>query len=269
MSTIAERIPLFVPHPDIESQIGKSVFCRAVTHRGLVRLHNEDAFCFLSKENRALFAVADGLGGHRGGSIASQIAIDTIKIEFGKWNGKGKGNEHFVTKAIQNANLEIYNTAQSHPELFSMQTTTTVAALEKDSLAIGHVGDCRLYRIRNGHITILTKDHSQAAELLRLHLISPEEAPQHPGRHQLTRSVGSSLFLHVDLIKEKVKLGDTYILCSDGLWSEVSNDDIKAALLDNDIEKSLEELVGMVLSAGAPDNITGVMFRINDTNGAT
>jgi protein phosphatase len=269
MSTIAERIPLFVPHPDIESQIDKSVFCRAVTHRGLVRLHNEDAFCFLSKENRALFAVADGLGGHRGGSIASQIAIDTIKIDFGKWNGKGKGNEHFVTKAIQNANLEIYNTAQSHPELFSMQTTTTVAALEKDSLAIGHVGDCRLYRIRNGHITILTKDHSQAAELLRLHLISPEEAPQHPGRHQLTRSVGSSLFLHVDLIKEKVKLGDTYILCSDGLWSEVSNDDIKAALLDNDIEKSLEELVGMVLSAGAPDNITGVMFRINDTNGAT
>ena len=269
MSTIAERIPLFVPHPDIESQIGKSVFCRAVTHRGLVRLHNEDAFCFLSKENRALFAVADGLGGHRGGSIASQIAIDTIKIDFGKWNGKGKGNEHFVTKAIQNANLEIYNTAQSHPELFSMQTTTTVAALEKDSLAIGHVGDCRLYRIRNGHITILTKDHSQAAELLRLHLISPEEAPQHPGRHQLTRSVGSSLFLHVDLIKEKVKLGDTYILCSDGLWSEVSNDDIKAALLDNDIEKSLEELVGMVLSACAPDNITGVMFRINDTNGAT
>jgi protein phosphatase len=266
MSTIIERIPLFVPQPDIESQINKLVFCRAVTHRGLVRLHNEDAFCFLSKENRALFAVADGLGGHRGGSIASQIAIDTIKIEFGKWNGNG--NEHFVTKAIQSANLEIYNTAQSHPELFSMQTTATVAALEKDSLAIGHVGDCRLYRIRNGHVTILTKDHSQAAELLRLHLISPEEAPQHPGRHQLTRSVGSSLFLHVDLIKEKVKPGDTYILCSDGLWSEVSNNDIKAALLDNDIEKSLEELVGMVLSAGAPDNITGVMFRINDTHGA-
>ena len=262
MSTIAERIPLFVPQPDVDSQINKSVFCRAVTHRGLVRLHNEDAFCFLSKENRTLFAVADGLGGHRGGAIASQMAIDTIKIEFGKWNGKG--NDHFVTKAIQSANLEIYNTAQSHPELFSMQTTATVAALEKDSIAIGHVGDCRLYRIRNGHITILTKDHSQAAELLRLHLISPEEAPQHPGRHQLTRSVGSSLFLHVDLIKEKVKPGDTYILCSDGLWSEISNENIKEVLMDDNIEKSLEELVGMVLSAGAPDNITGVLFRINE-----
>jgi PPM family protein phosphatase len=262
MSTIAERIPLFVPEPDIENQINKSVVCRAVTHRGLVRLHNEDAFCYLSKESRALFAVADGLGGHRGGSIASQIAIDTIKTEFGKWNGKG--SERFVTKAIQNANLEIYNTAQDHPELFNMQTTATVVALEKNSMVIGHVGDCRLYRIRNGRVTVLTKDHSQAAELLRLHLISPEESQQHPGRHQLTRSVGSSLFLRVDLIKEKVDAGDTYLLCSDGLWSEVSDENIKEALTDNNIEKSLEELVGIVLNAGAPDNITGVLFRINE-----
>jgi protein phosphatase len=144
-----------------------------------------------------------------------------------------------------------------------MQTTATVVALEKDSMAIGHVGDCRLYRVRNGRVAMLTKDHSQAAELLRLHLVSPEEAQQHPGRHQLTRSVGSSPFLRVDLIKEKVNPGDTYILCSDGLWSEVSNEAMRDALLDNDIGKSLEELVGMVLNAGAPDNITGVLFRIN------
>ncbi len=262
MSTIAERIPLFAPQPDIDNEFSKSVFCRAVTHRGLVRLHNEDAFCYLSKENRALFAVADGLGGHRGGAIASQIAIDTIKTEFGKW--KGKGSERFVTKAIQNANMEVYNTAQTHPELFSMQTTATVVSLDNNSLAVGHVGDCRLYRIRNGRVTVLTKDHSQAAELLRLHLISPEESQQHPGRHQLTRSVGSSLFLRVDLIKEKVDTGDTYLLCSDGLWSEVSNEQIKEALTDDNIEKSLEELVGIVLNAGAPDNITGVLFRINE-----
>lgn len=262
MSTIAERIPLFVPETDIENRTNNSVVCRAVTHRGLVRLHNEDAYCYLSKENRSLFAVADGLGGHRGGSIASQIAIDTIKTEFGKWNGKG--SERFVTKAIQNANLAIYNTAQDHPELFSMQTTATVVALEKNGMAIGHVGDCRLYRVRNGRVAVLTKDHSQAAELLRLHLISPEESQQHPGRHQLTRSVGSSLFLRVDLIKEKADAGDTYLLCSDGLWSEVSDENIKEALTDNNIEKSLEELVGIVLNAGAPDNITGVLFRTNE-----
>jgi protein phosphatase len=198
-------------------------------------------------------------------TAAAVLPIDTIKIEFDKWNGKG--NNRFATKAIQNANMEVYNTAQSHPELFSMQTTATVVVLEKDSLAIGHVGDCRLYRVRNGRIAILTKDHSQAAELLRLHLISPDEAQQHPGRHQLTRSVGSSPFLRVDLVKEKVNPGDTYILCSDGLWSEVSNEAMRDALLDNDIGKSLEELVGMVLNAGAPDNITGVLFRINNIIG--
>jgi len=266
MSNTAERIPLFIPPTENDNQVGDVVLCRAVTHRGLVRLHNEDAFCFLSKENRRLFAVADGLGGHRGGSIASQMAIDTITSEFEKWNGKS--GDRFVVKAIQSANQEIFSTAQSHPELFSMQTTATIVVLEKDSLVIGHVGDCRLYRVRNGHVTVLTKDHSQAAELLRMHLISPEEAPQHPGRHQLTRSVGSSPFLHIDLVKEKVNPGDTFILCSDGLWSEVSNESIKDALLEDNIGESLEELVGMVLNAGAPDNITGVLFRINDLNRA-
>ena len=265
MNSTAERIPLFIPPTGTADPVGASLLCRAVTHRGLVRLHNEDAFCVLSKESRHLFAVTDGLGGHRGGSIASEMAIDTVKNEFANWNGKGI--ERFVVRAIQRANQEVFSTAQSHPELFSMQTTATVVALENNSLAIGHVGDCRLYRVRNGRIALLTRDHSEAAELLRLHLISPEDAPRHPGRHQLTRSVGSSPFLRVDLIKEKTNPGDSFILCSDGLWSEVSHDCIKDALLEKDIEKSLEELVGMVLQAGAPDNITGIIFRINEING--
>ena len=261
MNITAERIPLLIPPIGTESPVGDTILCRAVTHRGLVRLHNEDAFCVVSKESRHLFAVADGLGGHRGGNIASEMAIDIVKNEFEKWNGKGK--ERFVVKTIQSANQEVFSTAQSHPELFNMQTTATVVALEKDSLAIGHVGDCRLYRVRNGRITLLTKDHSQAAELLRLRLISPEDALQHPGRHQLTRSVGSSPFLRVDLIKEKTNCGDSFILSSDGLWSELEPLDIRDALLDEDIEKSLEQLVGMVLKAGAPDNLTAIIFRIS------
>ena len=259
MNSIAERIPLLIPPTGTESPVGDSLLCRAVTHRGLVRLHNEDSFCVLSKENYHLFAITDGLGGHRGGSIASEIAVATIKDEFEKWNGKGK--EKFVIRAVQRANQEVFSTAQSHPELFNMQTTATVVALEKDSLAIGHVGDCRFYRVRNGRITLLTKDHSQAAELVRLRLISPEDALQHPGRHQLTRSVGSSPFLRVDLVKEKTNFGDSFILASDGLWSELETLDIRDALLDDDIEKSLEQLVGKVLKAGAPDNLTAIVFR--------
>jgi protein phosphatase len=260
MSTTVERIPLLIPPTGTENPVGDSVLCRAVTHRGLVRLHNEDAFCVLSKENRHLFAVADGLGGHRGGGIASEIAVDTVKSEFEKWNGKGK--ERFVVRAIERANQEVFSTSQSHPELLNMQTTATVVALEKDTLAIGHVGDCRLYRVGNGQIVTITKDHSQAAELLRLRLISKKDAPNHPGRHQLTRSVGSSPFLRVDLIKEKTNFGDSFILCSDGLWSELDPLDIRDALLDENIEKSLEQMVGMVLKAGAPDNLTAVIFRV-------
>jgi protein phosphatase len=267
MSTISERIPLFIPPDEIDNRTGDYVVCRAVTHRGLVRLHNEDAFSVLTKDTRHLFIIADGLGGHRGGSIASEMAVDTIKNEFINWNGKS--NDRFVTKSIQKANEEVFSTAQSHPELFSMQTTATVVAFEKNSLAIGHVGDCRLYRVRNRRLAVLTHDHSQAAEMLRLHLISHEDSLQHPGRHQLTRSVGSSPFLRVDLVKEKINPGDSYLLCSDGLWSEVSNTDIETALSEKDIEKSLEELVGMVLKAGAPDNITGIIFRISETNGPT
>ena len=260
MSTTVERIPLLIPPTGTENPVGDSVLCRAVTHRGLVRLHNEDAFCVITKAEHHLFAIADGLGGHRGGSIASEMAIDTIKNEFEKWNGRGK--ERFVLKAISSANMEVFSTSQSHPELFNMQTTATAVILEKDSLAIGHVGDCRLYRVRNGRVALLTKDHSQAAELLRLHLISEKDAPQHPGRHQLTRSVGSSPFLRVDLVKEKTNYGDSFILASDGLWSELEPLDIRDALLDDNIEKSLEELVAKVLKAGAPDNLTAIIFRI-------
>jgi len=109
---------------------------------------------------------------------------------------------------------------------------------------------------------VLTKDHSQAADLLRLHLIKPEEAQQHPGRHQLTRSVGSSPFLRVDLIKEKTNYSDAYVLASDGLWSELEALDIRDALLVENIEKSLEQLVAKVLKAGAPDNLTAIIFRV-------
>jgi protein phosphatase len=264
MSTTAERIPLYTPPPEIWEQSGNSVLCRAVTHRGLVRLRNEDSFCVLSKDDQHLFSVADGLGGHRGGSIASKMAVDTIQSEFEKWNGKH--GDRFVTRAIQSANQAVFSTAQDHPELFSMQTTATVIVLENNSLWVGHVGDCRLYRVRDGHVSVLTKDHSQAAELLRMHLISAEASQQHPGRHQLTRSVGSSPFLRVDLVKEKTKPRDSYLLCSDGLWSEVADNDVKKALSEKDIDNSLEELVGKVLKAGAPDNITGILFHINDHN---
>jgi len=241
-----------------------SVKWHAITHRGLVRENNEDALCIETKNHHEqesyLMAVADGLGGHVGGAIASQLALKIVQDEFQSCLGRTNGS--FITRAIRRANLEIYNTARSKPALFNMQTTLTAVTLEYDSLTVGHVGDCRLFRVRNSRIELLTRDHTLASDLLQLHLIKPEKAWQHPGRHQLTRSLGADILLRIDLFHQRIMPGDTYLLCSDGLWAEVALEDIKNIMQRGEIDKGCEELVESVLRAGAPDNLSGILFRV-------
>lgn len=259
------------PNEKTPTLIGVSLTWQAITHRGLMRSQNEDSFCVASSVEeesdsvsslRYLFAIADGLGGHRGGAIASQIALKSVKDEFHKWHS---GNvDSLVDRAMQKANEDVFIASHSEPELFTnMQTTLTVVALAQSSLIVGHVGDCRLYRLRNGRIDVLTRDHTMAQDLLHLHLISPEQASLHPGRHQLTRSVGSEPNVHRDMIREQVQPDDTYLLCSDGLWGDLANDDIKKAMEDMNINAACDRLVRLALNAGAPDNITAIMFRIH------
>ncbi len=248
--------------------IAVTVTYRVMTHKGLMRSQNEDAHyvaqCVKTgneSASRYLFAVADGLGGHHGGAIASRMALKSVRDVFLNWQG-GSSNR-MVSKAIERANEEVFIAGHSEPKIFdNMQTTLTAVALEHDSLAIGHVGDCRLYRVRNGSIGLLTRDHTMANDMLKLHMISQEQVQQHPGRHQLTRSIGSEPFLHIDVIREKLLPDDTYLLCSDGLWSELSNEEIHIAMQESNISNACEKLVGLVLRTGAPDNITAVMFRI-------
>ncbi len=253
-----------------DKTIAVTVTWRVITHKGLVRSQNEDAHYVAHRiesepesesASRYLFAVADGLGGHRGGAIASRMALKSVKDEFLNWHG---GSAHrMVSRAMQHANQEIFIAAQSEPELFNnMQTTLTAVALERDSLTIGHVGDCRLYRVRNSCIELLTRDHTMADDMLKFHLISQEQAQQHPGRHQLTRSIGGEPFLHLDIIRERILPDDTYLLCSDGLWSELTDEDINIAMQESNIGIACEKLVGLALKAGAPDNITAIMIRI-------
>jgi serine/threonine protein phosphatase PrpC len=253
-----------------DKTIAVTVKWRVITHKGLVRSQNEDAHYVAHRvesetESESascyLFAVADGLGGHPGGAIASRMALKSVKDEFLKWHGGSA--DRLVSRALQHANQEVFIAAQSEHELFNnMQTTLTVVALERNSLAIGHVGDCRLYRVRNGAIELLTRDHTMANDMLKLHMISQEQAQQHPGRHQLTRSVGGEPFLHIDVIREQILPDDTYLLCSDGLWSELKHEDINIAMQECNIGTACEKLVGLALKAGAPDNITAIMIRI-------
>ena len=255
--------------------IGVIAKWRVITHRGLMRSQNEDAHWIghsieakteTESASRYLFAVADGLGGHRGGAIASRTALKAVKAEFYKWHGGAA--DRMVGDVLQKANQKVFCVAQSDPELFGkMQTTLTVVALDQDLLTVGHIGDCRLYRVRNGNLELLTRDHTMANDLLQMHLISPEQASKHPGRHQLTRSVGSELFINVDIVREQTRPDDVYLLCSDGLWSEITEPEILATIQENEISQACEKLVRLALRGGAPDNLTAITFRI-ETMGA-
>ena len=257
--------------------IGVIVKWRVITHQGLMRSQNEDAHWVghsievkteTESASRYIFAVADGLGGHRGGAIASRTALKSVKAEFYKWHGGAA--DGMIGQAIQKANQKVFCVAQSDPELFrKMQTTLTIVALDQDSLTVGHIGDCRLYRLRDDCIKILTRDHTMANDLLQMHLISAEQASTHPGRHQLTRSIGSELFMNADIIREKVRPDDTYLLCSDGLWSELTEEEILNAMQQNDVSSACEKLVRVALSAGAPDNITAIAFHIETVGNCT
>ena len=231
----------------------------------MVRSQNEDSLCVevdakSEPASRYLFAVADGVGGHRGGDVASKLAIRSVQDEFHSWNGVAA--DRLLDKALRNANQEVFSAANSRPGFSRMQTTLTAVALEQGKLTVCHVGDCRLYRARDGRIDILTRDHNMANELLKMHLISQEQAGQHPGRHQLIRSVGSEPFLHTDIIREQILSDDTYLLCSDGLWSEVAPEDIKAAMQESNASAACDKLIRIALKAGAPDNISAIVFRI-------
>jgi serine/threonine protein phosphatase PrpC len=250
--------------------IAVTVKWRVITHKGLVRSQNEDAHyvahCVNTESesesaSRYLFAIADGLGGHQGGAIASRMALKSIKDEFANWHGEAANR--FVSRALQRANQEVFIAGHSQPKLFdNMQTTLTAVTLEHGSLIIGHVGDCRLYRVRDNNIEVLTRDHTMANDLLQLHLISQEQVQQHPGRHQLTRSIGGEPVLRVDIMREQILPADTYLLCSDGLWSEITDEKIKISMQEKDINSSCEKLVGLALESGGPDNITAIIFRI-------
>jgi len=265
--------PVSMPTEKKPNLVGSLVTWRAMTHMGLTRSQNEDAHWVFhvverntdsESSSRYIFVVADGLGGHRGGAVASRMAIKAVKEEFHAWHG-GFANQ-MIDRAMHKANQTIFCVAQTDPELFQkMQTTMTVVALENDLMVVGHVGDCRLYRMRDEKVDQLTRDHTMASDMLQIKLISLEQASQHPGRHQLTRSVGGDPFMRADIYRYETQPGDTYLLCSDGLWSEITPEEVHAALLERDICKECEKLVRLALSRGAPDNITGIMFRVDVT----
>ncbi len=231
----------------------------ARTDTGRRRLQNEDVFVC----EPPLFAVADGMGGAQAGEIASQLAAAALTDRV-----TGLRGVDAVVGLVHEANLRVFRRSLEDPATAGMGTTVTVVLIDEHdgTAAIGHVGDSRAYRIRNGVLDQLTVDHSVVAELVRAGRLTEEEALDHPYRSAITRVLGTDEEVDVDTLTVPLHVGDLYLLCSDGLTSMVRDEEILALVEahSGDVDTTAAELVKAANAAGGEDNITLVLFEITD-----
>ncbi len=234
-------------------RLGKTA---ALSHPGRRRRHNEDSYVV----EPPLFAVADGMGGAKAGEVASGLAATALQ-ESGV---DGESGEARVTALIEEANRRVFRRASEDRDVSGMGTTMTVALIEEDSVAIGHVGDSRAYLIRNGRLEQLTDDHSLVAELVRSGKLTPEEAEAHPQRSVITRALGTEADVDVDTFSVEAAPGDLFLLCSDGLTTMVDDETILDAVERNrsNLEEAARALVNAANRGGGEDNITVVFFEV-------
>jgi protein phosphatase len=241
-----------------------------LTHTGNVREHNEDAMGHVLPSSAAqvqsqgwFFALADGMGGHDHGEVASQLAIQAALEGFRKIP-KGVMHVSLLPRLVQEANAAVYDAGHARGGGgASMGTTFVACALRFDSAVVSHVGDSRCYLFRNGTATPLTRDHTMADEQFRLGILSREEAETGSGRHVLTRSLGSDLFVAADTITVNILPGDVLLLCSDGLHGYVAEAAIERILRSHsDLQRTAEALVAAALDAGGHDNVSVQLIRV-------
>src|SRR3954470_18248631 len=222
----------------------------AVTDPGRKRRRNEDAYVV----EPPLFAVADGMGGAQAGEIAATIAASVLR--------ESSGEE--VVELIKQANRRVYEAAAGDEARSGMGTTITAAGGADGTVQIGHVGDSRAYRVRDGKLEQLTDDHSLVAELVRSGKLSPEEADVHPQRSVITRVLGTDPDVDVDTFPVEAQEGDIFMLCSDGLTSMVDDKAILGLVESRrgNLDKAARALVDAANKGGGEDNITVILFEV-------
>lgn len=238
-----------------------------ISNCGLERSRNEDSYLVCLAEGKAILAVADGMGGHVAGDVASALAIEVVERLWEKIApGLPEGADFSVTirtmidALIQEANHRVYMRGAADPELRGMGTTLTVGYVGKGLLTIGHVGDSRAYLRDGNEITLLTADHSLPEQLIQNGLISPEEALKHPQRHVLTRALGTGSKVEVDLVQQEFPAGATLLFCTDGLTTLVRDEELLAVLQEEtDLHTAASRLVELANARGGYDNITVVL----------
>jgi protein phosphatase len=234
----------------------------ALSDVGPERPNNEDRTGhWIESPESALVVVADGVGGYEGGEIASETAV-SVTLQAYRESPPSWGVAKRLYRAVQQANIEIYDKAIVVPELRNMGTTITAAAVDGATLHAAHVGDSRLYLLRRGRITQITKDHTVAAERVRSGLLSAAKARTHPERSTLTRRLGSDLIAAVDRITLPLVEGDTLVLCTDGLYNVIDDADILALSIGHDADAVAGRLVAEANTRGTIDNVTAAVIRI-------
>jgi len=243
------------------------------TNVGMKRAHNEDSLYLPEAERLAI--VADGMGGHASGEVASKMAVETIAAFFKAtqdeqqltWPFKmDRGHRYDVNRmvtAIKLANLKIHEQAQKDPRCHGMGTTVVSTLFLDDAIVVGHVGDSRLYRRREGVFEQITEDHSLLNDYIKMKHLSPEEIAAFPHKNVIVRALGMKDTVQVDVHIETPRMGDVYILCSDGLSGMVKDEEIAdIATRERDLDAACERLISMANQNGGLDNITVVAIRI-------
>ena len=242
------------------------------TNVGMKRTHNEDNFSIL--EESGLYIVADGMGGHASGEVASKMAVDSLKEFFAAtandpertWpykmdRSKGYEENRLIT-GIKLANLRIYESAQRDPRQRGMGTTIVSMFAVEDGLYVAHVGDSRVYRVRDGKLELLTEDHSLLNDYIKMKRLTAEEIANFPHKNVIVRALGMKDTVKVDTRYEQPRVNDIYLLCSDGLSGPVTDDEmLEVAATAPDLKSVASRLIERANQNGGPDNITVVLAR--------
>lgn len=240
------------------------------TDIGLARDHNEDSF--LINASLGLYLVADGMGGHAGGEVASRLTVEVVERELAKlhetapeiFRGEAPNGalRSALERAVKEASREVFERSAADPLLHGMGTTLSGILLHGGSAWIAHVGDSRVYLLRDGRITLLTEDHSLVQEQMKAGILTPEEARHSHLRNIITRSVGFEASVPVDIREEPIQEGDLFLLCSDGLSNLVEDDEILEFAESQPPELLPSTLIELANARGGDDNITALVVVI-------
>jgi PPM family protein phosphatase len=256
-------------------QIRPGIEVASLSDVGCQRENNEDALSYWEaqsdddfKRKGRLALVADGMGGYEGGQEASRLAVETIRDVYD--HDPGPDPRDALLNGFRLAHERIREYAEAHPEFQGMGTTCTALALNDFRLYYVHVGDSRLYLVRRNSISRLTKDHSYVGRLVESGILNSEEAERHPQRHILTAALGAGAEVVAESPETPVTLeiGDTLILCTDGLWGLVQEPEILKVVEEHEAAAACSELVKMARERGGPDNITVQILRLS-ANGSS